>query len=147
MHWRILLPLTLTLLFVFACSTAPVRTGDDGLAAQGYDVVAYFTEDRAVEGSPEYAHQWRGATWWFTSGEHRERFAGDPERYAPAYGGWCAWALTEGRLAAGDPEYWAIHRDTLYFNCNQAAQDNWDADRDGNIERADEYWPDIASGR
>lgn len=128
------------------CAGKPVRTDDNGVAAYGHDVVAYYTEGRAIEGSAAYSHRWRGARWHFATPEHRDLFAGNPERYAPAFGGWCAWAMSEGRLVAGDPEYWAIHDDRLYFNCNQAAQDNWDADRDGNIERAAEHWPGIAGG-
>lgn len=146
MFARSLIPIVATLLLALACSSTPVRTDDDGVAIDGHDAVAYFTAEAVVEGSPAHRHQWRGAEWWFASSANRDRFADDPERYAPAYGGWCAWAMSEGRLAAGDPEYWAVHEDRLYLNCNQAAQDKWDADREGNIERANEYWPQIAGG-
>lgn len=128
------------------CSSSPVRTGDDGVAVDGYDVVAYHSEDEAIAGSSVHSHEWQGAEWHFASEDNRARFADAPERYAPAYGGWCAWALTEERLAAGDPDYWTVHEGRLYLNCNRAAQQSWEADLESNIERADENWPDLASG-
>lgn len=122
----------------------PVYTGwFSDVAAGGYDVVAYFTRQEAVEGASEHAHQWRGAEWHFASEAHLQRFREDPERYAPAYGGHCALAAAEGAAEAGDPEIWTIHDGRLYFNYNQSVQERWDADREGHIAAADREWPEV----
>ncbi len=144
MRWCSALAGVAAVALVAGCSTTPVRTGDHGVAAQGHDVVAYFSAGEALSGASAHSHNWRGAEWHFVSEDNRARFADDPERYAPAYGGWCAWAMAEGRLVAGDPAYWTIHDERLYLNCNRSAQENWEADIEANIERAEEHWPDIA---
>jgi len=72
---------------------------DGGAAIRGYDPVAYFNEDGPVKGSPENSFSYQGATWQFTSAENRDTFAADPEKYAPAYGGYCAWAVSQGYTA------------------------------------------------
>jgi len=111
-----------------------------GVAIGGHDVVAYFTEGRAVPGSEAFEHRWNGAIWRFASAEARDRFAADPEAFAPRYGGWCAWAASEGRLARGDPLVWRIVDGRLYFNCSAQAQARWEADLEGAIARGDAYW-------
>lgn len=77
------------LLFI-SCSSAlpPMNTTKDGLAVKGYDVVAYFTEGRPVQGLPEFEHEWNGAKWRFSSSENLELFTSEPEKYAPQYGGY-----------------------------------------------------------
>jgi YHS domain-containing protein len=110
-------------------------------AIRGYDTVAYFTAGRAVKGSPSFAFSWHGMTWHFSSREHRDLFAAAPEKYAPQYDGWCAWAMTEMRLAETDPEVWKIVGGKLYLNCSPAAYEKWARDIPGNIEKADENWP------
>lgn len=128
-----------------AHASGPVHTGWlDNLAVDGYDVVAYFTRGEPVEGSAEHSTEWNGAEWRFASAEHLERFRVDPERYAPAYGGYCAYAIAEGYTAAGDPAYWAIHDDRLYLNYNADIQTRWDADREGHIAAANANWPAVA---
>ncbi|MDZ7852159.1 MAG: YHS domain-containing (seleno)protein [Halomonas sp.] len=115
----------------------------DGLAIGGTDPVAYFTEGRPVAGSPDYQLEWREATWQFASAEHRDRFEADPEAYAPEYGGWCAWAAARGEAASTVPEAWKIVDDKLYLNYSSFFQWRWERDIPGNIEAADEHWPDI----
>ena len=77
-----------------------VNVTPDGIAIDGWDTVAYFTEDGAVRGVPEFSHEWDGATWLFSSAANRDLFASNPEAYAPEFGGWCAYALSQGRYAA-----------------------------------------------
>ena len=79
-----------------------------GTAIEGYDPVAYFTEGHPVEGESGFAHDWMDATWYFASAENRDQFAADPDRYAPQYGGYCAWAVARGYTAKIDPEAWKI---------------------------------------
>jgi YHS domain-containing protein len=129
------------ILMLSGCVAAPVNVDQaTGAAVRGHDMVAYHTRGEAVPGSAEYSTRWRGAEWRFASAEHRQRFEADPERYAPAYNGFCAWAMSEDRLVPGEPEYWEIHAGRLFLNCNQRAQDTWEAERDTRMERADRNW-------
>lgn len=122
----------------------PVYTGwFSDVAVGGYDVVAYFSRDQAIEGSAEYRMQWHGAEWRFASAEHLARFRESPERYAPAYGGYCAYAVADGTTAAGHPEYWAIHEGRLYLNYDAETREQWNADREAHIAAADAHWRDI----
>ncbi len=133
------------LLSAAAHATEPVYTGwFSDVAASGHDVVAYFTRNEPVEGSTEYRVEWRGAEWRFANADHLERFREDPARYAPAYGGYCAYAVAEGTTAPGDPDYWAIHEGRLYLNYDAEVQQQWHADREAYIAAADEYWPEVA---
>lgn len=113
------------------------------VALGGHDPVAYHTEGRPVEGSSEHEVEWRGATWRFASAENRAKFEADPQRYAPAYGGYCAYAVAQGTTAPGDPEVWKIVDGTLYLNVNEAIADRWEKDIPGYIAKADANWPDV----
>ena len=113
------------------------------LALQGHDPVAYFTEGRPVKGERAFQTQREGATWRFASQNNLDAFSADPARYAPQYGGYCAWAVAEGKLAKGDARFWAMVDGKLYLNFNQDIQDLWDTDRPGFIRRADTNWPSI----
>jgi YHS domain-containing protein len=117
-----------------------------GTAIEGYDPVAYFEEGRPVEGDSDYAHEWMGATWYFASAENRDLFAADPERYAPQYGGYCAWAVANGYTAKIDPQAWAVVDDRLYLNYSPDVQKQWQQDVPGNIGKADGNWPGIRAG-
>ncbi|MBP5856133.1 YHS domain-containing protein [Marivibrio halodurans] len=114
-----------------------------GVAIEGTDPVAYFTESRPVEGSSDFSVEWNGAEWHFASAENRALFEADPEKYAPAYGGYCAWAVSQGKTAGIDPEAWKIVDDRLYLNYNESVQSTWEEDIPGNIRKADENWPVI----
>ena len=144
---RLLLLLLLGFLAVSAgapaWATEPVLrvvTDDRGVAIGGYDAVAYFREGRAVRGAPDHAHRWSGAVWHFASAAARDLFAADPEAYAPQFGGWCAWAMSEDRLSPGDPRVWRIVAGRLYLNCSLEAQRAWEAALDANIARAEAVW-------
>ena len=114
-----------------------------GTAIEGYDPVAYFAEGRPVEGDSAFAHDWMGATWYFASAENRDRFAADPERYAPQYGGYCAWAVAHGYTAKIDPAAWKIVEGKLYLNYSKEVQADWAQDIPGNITKSDANWPKI----
>ncbi|MBB99584.1 MAG: hypothetical protein CML67_08615 [Rhodobacteraceae bacterium] len=125
--------------------TGPVYTGlVDGVAVGGYDPVAYFTQGKPVEGSRDFTATHRGAEWRFASAANRDAFLADPEKYAPAYGGYCSWAIAEGKLAKGDPKNWDIVDGRLYLNYNDAIQKRWRADVPGFISKANGNWPAIA---
>lgn len=86
------------------------------MAIAGADPVAYFTESQAVIGSAEFSHEWNGATWHFASAENRDLFSADPEKYAPQYGGHCAWDAAQGYVATIDPTAWSVVDGKLYSN-------------------------------
>ena len=117
-----------------------------GLAIRGYDPVAYQIEGRPVEGRGEHALKWRGATWRFASASNRERFEAEPERYAPRYGGYCAYAVANGYTASVDPDAWKIVDGRLYLNYSRSIQAEWEKDVAGHIERADRNWPGLLAG-
>lgn len=116
---------------------------EDGVAIEGADPVAYFTEDAYVQGSAEFTHDWNGATWHFASAANRDLFASDPDAYAPSYGGFCAWAVSQGYTAPVDPTAWSIVDGQLYLNYDANIQARWQKDIPGNIAQADENWPGV----
>jgi YHS domain-containing protein len=120
----------------------PVSQTGDG-AIDGYDPVAYFRSGRAVRGDARHEHEWNGATWRFASEENRAAFAADPERYAPAFGGYCAFAVANGYTAKPDPEAWSIAGDRLYLNFDRATQEKWLATRDAMIANGRRNWPRV----
>lgn len=115
------------------------KTPDGDIAIQGYDPVAYFQAGEAKKGS-EYAFRWHNLTWYFISEENRDLFQANPERFAPQYDGYCAWAMTESRKAEIDPKVWKIVDGKLYLNCSRASYEKWSRDIPGNIEKADANW-------
>lgn len=116
----------------------------DGVAIKGYDPVAYFTDKRPLKGIAEYEYAWRGAKWRFASAAHREEFRQDPERYAPRYGGYCAYAVSQAKTADIDPEAWTLFDGKLYLNLNKDVQRLWEKDLREYVRKADEYWPRIS---
>jgi len=116
---------------------------DGGSAIRGYDPVAYFTDAKPVKGSDKFTHAWKGASWRFASAENRDRFAADPEKYAPRYGGWCAWGVAGGYKASIDPEAWSIVDGRLYLNYSAGVRRDWVKDVAGYIRKADANWPAV----
>jgi YHS domain-containing protein len=112
----------------------------DGIAIHGYDPVAYFDVGRATAGSEALAAQWMGATWRFASEANLSRFQSDPNRYAPRYGGFCAYAVSVNRVADIDPNRWEIVDDRLYLNANRLASTLWRLGRNRNSLAADRHW-------
>lgn len=123
---------------------APVYTGTfSNTAVGGYDSVAYFTEHKPVKGDKRFVHSWQGAEWRFVSAENRDRFAAMPERFAPQFGGYCAWAVAQGYTASGDPQFWKIVDDKLYLNYDADVQRKWEQDIPGFIARGRQNWPTV----
>jgi YHS domain-containing protein len=126
-----------------ALALDPIYTNWRGLALSGYDPVAYFSDGKPVQGSSEFSTEWMGATWRFASAAHRDAFRADPAKYAPEYGGYCAWAVSQDTTASSDPEAWKIVGGKLYLNYSRDIQRKWEADVPGNIRRADANWPGL----
>lgn len=108
-----------------------------GIAIRGYDTVAYFTQGAPVEGSTSFTSDWEGATWRFSSTEHKDLFEADPTKYAPQYGGYCAYGIAQDDLVKIEPENWSILDGKLYLNYNDKIQGLWDQDVPGFIATAD----------
>jgi hypothetical protein len=122
------------------------ESAEGEIAITGYDSVAYFKDGKAMKGNESFTYRWHNLTWHFLSAENRDLFAASPEKYAPQYDGYCAWALTEERKAVTDPEVWKIVDGKLYLNCSMAAYEKWSRDIPGNIKKADANWLKINSG-
>jgi YHS domain-containing protein len=136
--------IAIPLLVVFGQGKAdPVNKTSAGLALKGYDAVAYFQEGRAVKGRSEFQHDWMGAKWYFTSAANRDLFAKEPAKYAPQFGGYCAWAVSNNYVYDGDPEVWRLVDGKLYLNYNKAAQKKWEQDIPGRIKKGNENWPNL----
>ncbi len=106
----------------------------NGVAIQGYDAVAYVTDQRAVKGQRAFSHQWRGVTWHFASAANRDRFAITPEAFAPQFGGYCAYGVSRGYAVDIDPQAFTIDDGKLYLNYSKRVQATWNQDRAGYIE-------------
>jgi YHS domain-containing protein len=113
------------------------------LALSGYDAVAYFDQGRPVMGLAQFETEWKGAKFRFASAAHLARFKANPVAYAPQYGGYCAWAVSQGHRAKGDPKVWKLVGGKLYLNYDAAVQQRWTQDIPGNISRADSNWPRV----
>ncbi|MRR53441.1 MAG: hypothetical protein EG822_02875 [Deltaproteobacteria bacterium] len=116
------------------------------VAIKGYDSVAYFTDEKALQGSESFSFPWHGMTWYFRTAKNRDLFAASPKKYAPQYDGYCAWAMTESRKAITDPEVWRIVDGKLYLNCSRSAYQKWIKDLPGNIKKADQNWLKFTGG-
>ena len=145
-----ILALALALAFFAAspgAALSPInRTIFGGVAIDGYDPVAYFTDGRPVEGSKTHTFVWNGATWRFASAARRDLFALEPLKYAPQYGGYCAWAVSQGYTAGIDPEAWTVHDGRLFLNYDSSVQKKWALDIPGNVAQGDGNWPKLLTG-
>ncbi|BFG69982.1 YHS domain-containing (seleno)protein [Sediminibacterium sp. KACHI17] len=115
----------------------------NGKAIRGYDVVAFFTASKPVKGEEQFSHVWKNTTWLFSSLENQELFKSNPEKYAPQYGGYCAFGMSGGYKAPTIIETWKIIDQKLYFNYSLKVQDMWNKDISGHIIKADYNWQKI----
>ncbi|MFT7177557.1 MAG: YHS domain-containing protein [Halioglobus sp.] len=142
--------LVLTLVFTGCADTDSSRPAGEvlvdelGVAIEGFDTVAYHLADTAVQGQSDYATQWNGATWWFSSQTNRQLFIAEPEKYAPAYGGWCAYGVAEGYAAETDPvNGWTIHEGRLYLNWDAEVSADWRTDKAGYLKKSEPNWSTV----
>ena len=115
----------------------------DGVAIQGYDTVAYFTEGRPMQGKPEFEHVWGGSRWWFATADHRDLFAHDPDRYAPRFGGYCTGGLALGYKMVADPQNWYIVDGELHLHHSEEGHREALADPKPVIAKAEETWKSL----
>ncbi len=132
-----------TALFLMVCFSYGQKSNfyqnKDG-AIKGYDPVAYFKENKPVKGLQEYALEWEEVTWYFANQDNLDLFKSDPEKYAPQYGGYCAYSVAKGYTAKIDPAAWKIVDGKLYLNYNESVKKNWEVYQEKYIEKAEENW-------
>ena len=149
--WAILtkyFPLNVVIfLILFSFGTNITMAKEPQIAIKKYDPVAYFTENKAKHGADEYTFSYHDMVWYFSSQKNRDLFVADPQAYAPQYDGYCAWAMTESRLAHTDPEVWKIVDGKLYLNCSRTAYEKWARDIPAHIKMADRIWAEKFSGK
>ena len=114
-----------------------------GKAIKGYDPVAFFKESKPVKGADSLNYTWKEATWLFSNRQNLEAFKADPDKYAPQYGGYCAYGLSQGHKAPTQTDTWTVVNDKLYFNYNSKVKELWTKDQPALIKTADEKWPEI----
>lgn len=118
-----------------------IETGTfNNKAIYGYDPVAYFTMNKPVKGDEAHTFSWRGADWFFSSKEHKDLFVADPEKYAPQYGGHCAYAMSAGRFVGIDEEAFSIVDGKLYLNYSKGVRDDWLKNQAEFIQKADKNY-------
>lgn len=147
---KLLLTAIMPLLMLSSISSAwaidPVFTAFlSDKAIRGYDTVAYFTENKAVAGKAEHATEYMGATWLFASQEHLDLFLAEPEKYAPQYGGYCAYAVAQNSTASIKPELFTIVDGKLYLNYSASINEKWLKNRASFITQADKNWPQLVN--
>ncbi len=126
---------------------AVVNTDGEGIALKGFDAVAYFAIESAVEGSPRYEYVWNGAKWLFSNAENLQKFKQNPEAYAPQYGGYCSYAVSKGYTADGNPNAWKIVDGKLYLNYNPEVKEIWEKDQPQNIKKGEEHWVELKTNK
>jgi YHS domain-containing protein len=140
--------LTLMIVSVGCAVTTAAWAGEyfekDGAAIRGHDPVAYFKVGKPVQGSAEHRFEHKGSTFHFASKANRDAFAAAPERYAPQYGGYCAFGMSGGYKAAIDPAAFTVREGKLYLNYNRDVQKQWSADIPGHVTKADRNWPAVS---
>lgn len=119
----------------------PMFYTDEGIAIDGYDTVSYFKVGTPVQGHPEIALIWKGARWQFESEENRDRFERNPRAFAPQFGGYCAYAMINGKLSSTDPSAWQIVDGKLYLTHSEEIERLWRQNVSQNIRRAEAQWP------
>ena len=114
-----------------------------GVAVGGYDPVAYFKVGKPVRGKKDITYKYKGATWRFSSAANLNAFKANPNKYAPKYGGYCAWAVSQGYTAKGDPNAWSIYKGKLYLNYNKSVRATWSKNKAGNVKKGNANWPSV----
>ncbi len=143
---KLILPALMIVVMTAAAADAKTVYQSRGVAIDGTDPVAYFTEGKPVKGKAAHTVQWNGATWQFASDANKAAFEADPAKYAPQYGGYCAWAVSQGYTASTDPDAWKIVDGKLYLNYSRGVQRRWEGNIPGNIQSADGNWPRLEKG-
>lgn len=125
-------------------AAGPLNADSNGVAIKGHDPVAYFTDNRPVKGKPEFTVKAGGVTYLFASAENRDKFAADPAKYQPQYGGYCAFGVAQGYKPDIDPAAFTVVDGKLFLNLSPEVLRRWQLDIPGYIKSADENWKTLA---
>ena len=132
------------------CTLSTIATAKDLLnlngndvAIQGYDPVAFFTDNRPMKGNPEFQSEYRGAKYYFVSAEHKATFDREPAKYEPQFGGYCAYGASRGRKAPIKIEAWQVVNGRLLMQYDLGVKDKFNQDQLGNLRKADQNWPGL----
>ena len=115
----------------------------DGVAIQGYDPVAFFTDQKPVKGSPQFQSDYHGAKYYFASAEHKAAFDKEPAKYEPQFGGYCAYGASRGKTVPIKIETWEIVNGRLLLQYDLDVKSKFDKDPQGTLKKADENWPGL----
>ena len=116
----------------------------DGVALRGYDPVAYFASAEPQQGQAQYSYEYKGSKFYFASDANRRAFMAMPEKYAPQFGGYCAFGTAQGYKVSTQPDAFAIVKHKLYLNYDKKVQGIWRQDVPGNIAKAEKNWPEVS---
>jgi YHS domain-containing protein len=142
MKRSVLLIALITVNISLLAQRAEIFQTDQG-AIRGFDAVAFFTAGKAIEGNKQFVYEWKGAKWYFSCQQNLDAFKENPEKFAPQYGGYCAYGTADGHKAPTETDTWTIINDKLYFNYNKKVQTEWKKDPEALIRKANENWPRI----
>ncbi len=126
---------------VFAQTKTLLNLDGDGVAIQGYDPVAFFTDQKPVKGDPKYVYKHQGALYFFASKDHRDLFKANPEKYEPVYGGYCAYGVSKDKLVEIDVDAFQIVDGKLLLQYSKSVREKFNQDAKGNLAKADANWP------
>ena len=127
----------------FAQTKTLLNLDKTGVAIQGYDPIAFFTDNKPVKGKPEFSARNNGALYYFASKEHRDLFNGDPAKYEPAFGGYCAYGVSRGKLVEIDVNAFQIVNGRLLLQYSKGVRDDFNKDTKGNLAKAEANWPGL----
>ncbi len=141
-HWIVVLSISVGLSYNAKAQKSEFFVSDS-LAVRGYDVVTYFTQSKPEKGNKAFTYLWKGSKWLFINHQNQEAFKANPEKYAPQYGGYCAYGTSRGYKAPTYPDAWTVSDGKLYLNYNQKVMSIWRKDQAMFIEKADQNWPTV----
>ncbi|HWR14711.1 MAG TPA: YHS domain-containing (seleno)protein [Terriglobales bacterium] len=139
----VLLTLVLALTVSAMAQKKLINVDKNGLALQGYDPVAYFTVNQPLKGSPSFQSQYNGATYYFFSAANKAAFDANPAKYEPQFGGFCAYAVSQGHTAKIEPDAFKIQDGRLLLQYDKSVREKFNKDANGNLKRADQNWPGL----
>ena len=125
---------------MFARYSSPVYKNQSNHAIEGYDVVSYFVDNKAVKGDSRLSYKFQGAEWHFSSKKNLKAFIASPRKYTPQYGGYCAYAVAKGQKARVNPKAFEVYKGKLYLNYSTGILKRWKEDKDSNIKEANKNW-------
>lgn len=139
--------LTVAIIFISTISIVQAQKSPvyapNGVALGGYDPVAFFTQSKPVKGSASYSYNWEGVNWLFTDKSDLEKFKAEPMKFAPQYGGYCAYGTSQGHKAPTQADTWTIVNNKLYFNYNSKVKDIWTKNQSALIDSANRKWSTV----